>query len=155
MDILLEFLQINAGWVCSVALTFFAFMQWWLNRNQMIQSLRFKRLEFAQQLDSIAVTFQGDRDSVVQIIEFMAKNQSNFKFLLKKKDYKYVENLFNFLMEVRKSRFISEEDVLNNLVIFNKYTNSLTDVLCNADYGMVKYNQNDKSLIKNKEIAEK
>ncbi len=57
LEALLEFLQNNAEWMCSIALVFFAFMQWWISRKQLIQELRFKRLELAQQLDKFGVTF--------------------------------------------------------------------------------------------------
>ena len=93
------FLQKNAEWMCSIALVFFAFMQWWLSRKQMIQTLRFKRLELAQQLDKVGVTFQGNSETAMPILQFLAENQSSFKFLLKEEFYRYEEELFNFLQK--------------------------------------------------------
>ena len=107
LEALLEFLQNNAEWMCSIALVFFAFMQWWISRKQLIQELRFKRLELAQQLDKFGVTFFGDRETSRPLFQFIAENQSNFKFLLKKKSYKHVEELFNFILQVRNTASLS------------------------------------------------
>lgn len=150
----LEFLQQNAEWMCSIALVLFTFMQWWISRKQLIQTLRFKRLELAQKLDHVAVTFLGDSETSMQFYQFLAENQSNFKFLLKKRSYKYVEELFNFIKKVRNTPSTSMQGALQNLITFNEYLNSLTDVLCNAEYGMVKYKSENESLKPYKEIVE-
>lgn len=154
MNTLLEFLRNNAEWMCSIALTFFAFMQWWISRKQLIQTLRFKRLELAQKLDHVAVTFLGDSETSKQFYQFLAENQSNFKFLLKKKSHKYVEVLFNFMKNVYNTQTTTTQQALQNLITFNEYLNSLTDELCNAEYGMVKFKPENESLKPYKEIVE-
>lgn len=154
MNTLLEFLRNNAEWMCSIALAFFAFMQWLISRKQLIQTLRFKRLEMAQQLDHVAVTFLGDSETSKQFYQFLAENQSNFKFLLKKESYKYVEVLFNFMKNVYNTQTATTQQALQNLIIFNKYLNSLTDELCNAKYGMVTFKSENESLKPYKEIVE-
>ena len=155
LKIAFDFLQKNAEWMCSIALVLFAFMQWWISRRQLIQTLRFKRLELAQKLDHVAVTFLGDSETSMQFYQFLAENQSNFKFLLKKKSYKYVEDLFNFIKKVRNTPTTSTQEALQNLLTFNEYLNSLTDELCNAEYGMVKFKSENESLKPYKEIVEK
>lgn len=154
MNTLLEFLRNNAEWMCSIALAFFAFMQWLISRKQLIQTLRFKRLELAQKMDHVAITFQGNSETSKQFYQFLAENQSNFKFLLKKKSYKYVEVLFNFMKNVYNTQTITTQQALQNLIIFNKYLNSLTDELCNAKYGMVTFKSENESLKPYKEIVE-
>lgn len=155
MNIVFEFLQRNAEWMCSIALVFFAFMQWWISRKQLIQTMRFKRLELAQQLDKVAVTFLGNSKTSMPFYQFLAENQSNFKFLLKKKSYRYVEDLFNFMKKVHNTSTSSTQKDLQNLIEFNEYLNNLTDVLCNADYGMVKFKSENASLKPYKELVEK
>ncbi len=155
MNIVFEFLQRNAEWMCSIALVFFAFMQWWISRKQLIQTMRFKRLELAQQLDKVAVTFLGNSKTSMPFYQFLAENQSNFKFLLKKKSYRYVEDLFNFMKKVHNTPTSSTQKDLQNLIEFNEYLNNLTDVLCNADYGMVKFKSENASLKPYKELVEK
>lgn len=154
MSLVLDFLQKNAEWMCSIALAAFAFMQWWISRKQLIQTLRFKRLELAQKLDHVAATFLGDSETSMQFYQFLAENQSNFKFLLKNKSYKYVEELFNFMKKVRNTPTASIQEALQNLITFNEYLNSLTDELCNAEYGMVKFKSENESLQSYKEIVE-
>lgn len=154
MNTLLEFLRNNAEWMCSIALAFFAFMQWWISRKQLIQTLRFKRLELAQKLDHVAVTFLGDSETSKQFYQFLAENQSNFKFLLKKKSHKYVEDLFNFMKNVYNTQTTTTQQALQNLITFNEYMNSLTDELCNAEYGMVKFKPENESLKPYKKIGE-
>lgn len=154
MNTLLELLRNNAEWMCSIALAFFAFMQWWISRKQLIQTLRFKRLELAQKLDHVAVTFLGNSETSMQFYQFLAENQSNFKFLLKKKSHKYVEDLFNFMKKVRNTPTTSTQETLQNLITFNEYLNSLTDELCNAEYGMVKFKSENESLKPYKDIVE-
>lgn len=154
MSLVLDFLQKNAEWMCSIALAAFAFMQWWISRKQLIQTLRFKRLELAQKLDHVAATFLGDSETSMQFYQFLAENQSNFKFLLKNKSYKYVEELFNFMQKVRNTPTASIQEALQNLITFNEYLNSLTDELCNAEYGMVKFKSENESLQSYKEIVE-
>ena len=154
MSLVLDFLQKNAGWMCSIALAAFAVMQWWISRKQLIQTLRFKRLELAQKLDHVAVTFLGDSETSMQFYQFLAENQSNFKFLLEKKSYKYVTDLFNFMKKVHNTPTTSTQEALQNLITFNEYLNSLTDELCNAEYGMVKFKSDNESLKPYKEIVE-
>lgn len=155
MNIVFEFLQRNAEWMCSIALVFFAFMQWLISRKQLIQTMRFKRLELAQQLDKVAVTFLGNSKTSMPFYQFLAENQSNFKFLLKKKSYRYVEDLFNFMKKVHNTPTSSTQKDLQNLIEFNEHLNNLTDVLCNADYGMVKFKSENASLKPYKELVEK
>lgn len=154
LNIVLKFLQNNAEWMCSIALAFFAFMQWWISRKQLIQTLRFKRLELAQKLDHVAVTFLGNSETSMQFYQFLAENQSNFKFLLKKESYKYVEVLFNFMKNVYNTQTTTTQQALQNLITFNEYLNSLTDELCNAEYGMVKFKPENESLKPYKKIGE-
>lgn len=154
MNTLLELLRNNAEWICSIALAFFAFMQWWISRKQLIQTLRFKRLELAQKMDHVAVTFLGDSETSKQFYQFLAENQSNFKFLLKKESYKYVEDLFNFMKNVYNTQTTTTQQALQNLITFNEYMNSLTDELCNAEYGMVKFKPENESLKPYKKIGE-
>ena len=153
MNTLLEFLRNNAEWMCSIALAFFAFMQWLISRKQLIQTLRFKRLELAQKMVHVAITFQGNSETSKQFYQFLAENQSNFKFLLKKESYKYVEVLFNFMKNVYNTQTITTQETLQNLITFNEYLNSLTDELCNAEYGMVKFKSENESLKPYKEIV--
>lgn len=155
MDTLFDFLQKNATWMCSIALAFFAFMQWWISRKQLIQTLRFKRLELAQQLDKVEITFLGNSETSMPLLQFIAENQSNFKFLLKRESYKHVENLYNFVHKVRNTKSFSQKDILQNIITSNEYLNTLTDVLCNAEYGMVKYKPENESLKSYKEILKK
>lgn len=152
LEALLEFLQNNAEWMCSIALVFFAFMQWWISRKQLIQELRFKRLELAQQLDKFGVTFFGDRETSRPLFQFIAENQSNFKFLLKNKSYKHVEVLFNFILQVRNTAPLSVKEKLQNIIISNEYLNNLTDALCNAKYGMTTFKSENESLRPYKEM---
>ena len=154
MSLVLDFLQKNAEWMCSIALAAFAFMQWWISRKQLIQTLRFKRLELAQKLDHVAATFLGDSETSMQFYQFLAENQSNFKFLLEKKSYKYVTDLFNFMKKVHNTPTTSTQEALQNLITFNEYLNSLTDELCNVEYGMVKFKSENESLKPYKEIVE-
>lgn len=154
LKMIVEFLQKNAEWMCSIALAAFAFMQWWISRKQLIQTLRFKRLELAQKLDHVAATFLGDSKTSMQFYQFLAENQSNFKFLLEKKSYKYVTDLFNFMKKVHNTPTTSTQEALQNLITFNEYLNSLTDELCNAEYGMVKFKSENESLQPYKEIVE-
>ena len=150
-----DFLQENAEWMCSIALVFFAFMQWWISRKQVIQDLRFKRLELAQQLDKVGITFLGNSETSMPLLQFIAENQSSFKFLLKEQSYKHVEILYNFVHKVRNTKSLSQKDILQNIVTSSEYLNNLTDALCNAEYGMVKYKSEGDALKPYKEILKK
>ena len=46
------------------------------------------------------------------------------------------------------------KDHLQNIVTFNEYLNDLTDVLCNAEYGIVKVKPDKDALKPYKEIVE-
>lgn len=152
---MIDFLQKNAEWICAIALVIFAYMQWKITKYQAIQELRLKRLALAQSLDKYGAEFFGTRDCALKMMQVIAENQSNFKFLLCKKSYKHVEELFQFLHKLRNSDEPNHVMQLKNTLTFNEYLNNLTDALCNADYGMVKYKSENDSLKKYHEIIEK
>ncbi len=138
---MLNFLQQNAEWMSAIALVFFAYIQCKITHNQVIQELKLKRLEIAQQLDKIGANFLGNSETAMELFKFLGENQSSFKFLLRKEYYKHVEELCGFVWRVRNTYNITQEQQLENIKLCNKYLNDLTDALCNADYGMVKYKE--------------
>lgn len=131
INALLKFLQKNTEWICSMALVFFAFILWWVSRKQFIQPLRFKRLELAQKLDHIAISFWDNSETFMQSYRFLVENQSNFKFSLKK---------------VCITPITSKQEALQNFIIFNKHLNSLTKKQYNTEYDMVKFKSENESL---------
>lgn len=137
---MLEFLQKNGEWMSAIALVVFAVMQWWISRSQLKQDLRLRRLELSKNLDKAAVEFEGDRETSMPFIEWMAGNQSSFQFLLNSKDVKHVEVLYNFLLNLRRNtNFLNTQDKIKNVTKCNMYVNNLEVVLCNASYGIVKH----------------
>lgn len=58
------------------------------------------------------------------------------------------------MKKVRNTPTTSTQETLQNLITFNEYLNSLTDELCNAEYGMVKFKPENESLKPYKDIVE-
>lgn len=141
MGEIIKFLQQNGDWIAGLGMVFFAGVQVWLMFSQNRQQLLLKRLELLQQFDEIAIKFDGSIETAIEIQEWLSKHQSVFAVLLKKKDVKTVENLFNFLMSIRKSPKTNETQVLIQRVKdFNIIANKVTLCLGKARYGMTKEN---------------
>ena len=120
--------------IVGFAAAFFACMQWKVAKEQNLQNLRLKRLELAQKLDIEATLFDGDINSAIRLQQFIAQNQSNFKYLLNEKDIKVVEDLFNFLMKIRTSNILDRTEMFDNLKKCNELVNKVDEALCSASY---------------------
>ena len=143
MDItkLVLFLQQNASWICAFGMLVFAAVQVWLMFAQNRQQLRLKRLELVQQLDEVAFEFDGYPSSAEKVQEWLGKHQSVCALLLKKKDVKTVEVLFNYLMAVRRDNgLITTQILIERVPKFNTLVNEVTKCLGTARYGFSREN---------------
>lgn len=138
---ILEFLQQNASWICAFGMLVFAAVQVWLMFAQNRQQLRLKRLELVQQLDEVAFEFDGYPSSAEKVQEWLGKHQSVCALLLKKKDVKTVEVLFNYLMAVRRDNgLITTQILIERVTKFNTLVNEVTKCLGTARYGFSREN---------------
>lgn len=48
---MLQFLQLNAEWICAIAIVFFTAIQCYISHSQYKQELRLRRLNLAKQMD--------------------------------------------------------------------------------------------------------
>jgi len=101
--LILRFLQQNAEWMCAIAIVCFTAVQCWLAYQQNMQNIRMKRLELANNLDTVCSTFLGERSESIEILQWLTANASSFIFLLNKKDRAYFKKLFIFLMNYKNS----------------------------------------------------
>ncbi len=140
-NITLTFLQQNASWICGFGMLVFALVQVCLMFAQGRQQLRLKRLELVQQLDEVAFEFDGYPSSAEKVQEWLGKHQSVCALLLTKKDVKKVENLFKYLMAIRRNKDrITPQILVERATNFNTLVNEVTKSLGTARYGFTKEN---------------
>lgn len=140
-NITLIFLQQNASWICGFGMLVFALVQVCLMFVQGRQQLRLKRLELVQQLDEVAFEFDGYPSSAEKVQEWLGKHQSVCALLLTKKDVKKVENLFKYLMAIRRNKDrITPQILVERATNFNTLVNEVTKSLGTARYGFTKEN---------------
>lgn len=138
---MLVFLQQNSSWICGFGMLVFALVQVCLMFAQGRQQLRLKRLELVQQLDDIAFEFDGYPSSAEKVQGWLGKHQSVCALLLTKKDVKKVENLFNYLMAICRSKDrITTQILVERVTNFNTLVNEVTKSLGTARYGFTKEN---------------
>lgn len=138
---MLHFLQQNAPWICGFGMLVFALVQVCLMFAQGRQQLRLKRLELVQQLDEVAADFDGTRETAIKVQEWLCKHQSVCALLLKKKDAKAIEDLFSYLMEIRRGMALVDTQIAIERV--NKFNTLVTEVvrrLGTAGYSFTKEN---------------
>ena len=134
-------LQNNAGWISAIGMFVFAGVQVWLMFAQGRQQLRLKRLELVQQLDEVAADFDGTRDSIIKVQEWLCKHQSVCALLLKKKDAKTIETLFAYLVRIRADTTpVNMQVALDRVKQFNVLVSEVTRCLGTAGYGFTKEN---------------
>ncbi|MBQ3835359.1 MAG: hypothetical protein II816_07605 [Elusimicrobia bacterium] len=133
---IIDVLQQNAEWLCAVAITYFAWKQCEISKMQVKQDLRLKRLELANKLDEICRTFPGNKDEKNKIMDWLISNNSNFIFLLNKKDSKqyiifanYVFNLYQNGKELYDYKSVDMQK-------YYEYLNNVDLALGSADYGI-------------------
>lgn len=147
---LLHFLQLNAEWMCAIAIVFFAAVQCYLAYQQNMQDLKIKRLELANELDGVCSTFTGyDKSEANRILQWLVSKASKFIFLLNKKDRECYTRLCAFLYNYNFDPVKSQEEVLEIIKQFYTLVGELDMALGNANYGFQKYNKELKSMVKN------
>ena len=132
----LEFLQQNAEWMCAIAIVGFTAVQCWLAHQQNIQNIRLKRLELANELDSVAAKFLGDKEQAEFVRTWLVSNTSRFAFLLDKKDIIAYKNLLVFIHNYNIKPAILPEDVINAISEFLKIVSEIDFLLGSAKYGI-------------------
>lgn len=138
---MLEFLQQNATWISALGMMCFAGVQVWLMFAQNRQQLQLKRPELVQQLDEVAADFDGTTENVIKVQEWLCKHQSVCALLLKKNDVKTVENLFNYLMTIRRSKEqITHQILIDRITKVDALVKEVTKCLGTAGYGFTKEN---------------
>lgn len=146
----LTFLQQNATWICAFGMLVFAAVQVCLMFIQGRQQLRLRRLDLIQELDEIAFEFDGTREASIKVQEWLGKHQGVCALLLKKKDVKTIETLFNYLMAIRRDMTPTiTQTAIERVHIFNKLVNNVTRCLGTAGYGFVKENMHKEQTDKN------
>lgn len=133
---IIEVLQQNAEWLCAVAITYFAWKQCEISKMQVKQDLRLKRLELANKLDEVCKTFPENKTEKDKIMEFLISNNSNFIFLLNKKDsIKYI--LFaNYVFCLYQKGKELYDYKLCDMQKYYAYLNDVDLALGSADYGL-------------------
>ena len=131
----LEFLQQNAEWMCAIAIVGFTGVQCWLAHQQNIQNIRLKRLELANELDSVAAKFLGDKEQAEFVRTWLVSNTSRFRFLLDKKDIVAYKKLLVFIHNYNMKTVILPENVIKAISEFLKIVSELDFVLGSAKYG--------------------
>lgn len=138
---MLSFLQQNASWICGFGMLVFAAVQVWLMFAQNRQQLQLKRLDLVQQIDDIAIDFDGTRETAIKVQEWLCKHQSVCALLLKKKDAKTIEDLFAYLVKIRADMTdVDMQLAIERVKHFNKLVNDVTRCLGTARYGFTKEN---------------
>lgn len=142
----ISFLQHNATWISGLGMLIFAGVQIWLMFAQNRQQLLLKRLELIQQFDENAFKFNGTSESATEVQKWFCTHQTVCAILLKKKDVKAVEDLFNYLMDIRRSPEPNNPQIYTNRIHeFNLLANKVTSRLGKARYGFKKENLNKKT----------
>jgi len=133
--IILNFLQVNAQWMCAVAMAFFTIVQIWIMRTQTLQQIRFRRLDLARELNKVFAHYPYDKDTCTKMMYWLMANKSAFFFILKKKDVSKYWQLADFVFERQSTRPYDIGDEDTNLKFFS-YVVELENVLGNAKYGI-------------------
>ena len=131
---MINFLQINAEWMCAIAIAFFTAMQWWITRAQYKHELRQKRFELAHEMDNACIIYQFDRETIQKVVDWFNRNTSRFMYLLKEKDLKYYDIFFSLLKELYNKPISFDEGIK----LYRKCLSRLDVALLNADYGIRK-----------------
>lgn len=131
----LNFLQLNAQWMCAVAMVIFTMVQIWIMRTQTIQQIRFRRLDLANEMDKVFVHYPYDRNACTKMLDWLMANKSSFFFILKKKDVSKYWQLADFVFERQSTKPYDIGDEKTNLKFFS-YVSELENVLGNAKYGI-------------------
>ena len=131
---MLQFLQLNAEWICAIAIVFFTAIQCYISHSQYKQELRLRRLNLAKQMDEACIIYDFDKESIQKVVDWFNKNQSQFMYLLNEKDLKYYDIFQELLKELHKHNLTFDEAIH----IYRKLLVNLDVALLNANYGIRK-----------------
>lgn len=131
---MLQFLQLNAEWICAIAIVFFTAIQCYICYSQYKQELRLRRLNLAKQMDESCIIYKFDKESIQKIVDWFNKNQSQFMYLLNEKDLKHYDIFLELLKELHKHNLTFDEAI----PIYRKLLVNLDVALLNANYGIRK-----------------
>ena len=131
---MLQFLQLNAEWICAIAIVFFTAIQCYISHSQYKQELRLRRLNLAKQMDEACIIYKFDKESIQKIVDWFNKNQSQFMYLLNEKDLKHYDIFQELLKELHKHTRTFDEAI----PIYRKLLVNLDVALLNANYGIRK-----------------
>lgn len=145
---LLHFLQLNAEWMCAIAITFFSAVQCYLAYQQNIQSIRSQRLELANELDEVCSNFAiYDKDEAQKILQWLISKASKFVFLLNRKDREKYRKLCAFLYNYHSFPVSDQSQMIKIMEQFQGLLGELDMVLGNANYGFQKDDKEFKSTV--------
>ena len=74
---MLQFLQLNAEWICAIAIVFFTAIQCYISHSQYKQELRIRRLNLAKQMDESCIIYKFDKESIQKIVDWFNKINLN------------------------------------------------------------------------------
>lgn len=110
-------------------------MQVILMHKQYLHSLRLKRLELANGLDTVCNNFLLEKCEARKVSNWLMSNLSNFIFLLNNKDMEKYNALCKFLFDFQNTNVDNIENKIQVLEEFNNLLYELDLVLGNANYG--------------------
>ena len=152
---ILQFLQLNAQWICAIGMLVFAGVQVWLMFVQSRQQIRLQRIELANEMCKIFCHYPYDKDRCTSMMDWLMPNRAKFMFLLKKKDVKKYWKLADFIHDLQQQKPYSIGTTETDTLFFG-YTSALVRVLGNTKNNISSYkNKNGKKIeqqIKSAEI---
>lgn len=133
---MLQFLQVNAQWMCAIAIVIFTAVQCWISHAQYRQELRFRRLNLANELDRNFAHFVYKKEDCSKRLDWLMENQVSFMFLLKTKDQKLYWQLYEYVRSLQNPK---DPDYWEKTEYHDKYYNYLIQLdtaLASARYGI-------------------
>ena len=141
---ILQFLQLNAQWICAIGMLVFAGVQVWLMFVQSRQQIRLQRLKLAQELNRACVHFPYSKKDCIKIMDWVMGHGASFAFLLSSTDMKKYWTLYKMIYELQlcDNEFYFED--MKKHEEFYGCVEALESALREASYGIPKYDKKRK-----------